>query len=240
MKSILFLILLIPILAFPQSEGVKWDYPVKPGTDVWKSLKNNAEKVEACQVPNGVLTDMDTQELINVCLDYPLLPDIFAFSDIKDGFKKFESDFNGFRELIKRDDAAKGLLKLYKNLDPISIPKEGSILEKGAYVFGFSFIELFFSYPLVIEKCSTKEKKEIMEELLSKKEKKKSRPDWYQTTGMQTNYLAIVNMLQSDQGEFQSGLDLSKVSPYIYSGILINPEITGQIDQAANKYIKNK
>lgn len=35
------------------------------------------------------------------------------------------------RELTKRHDAAKELLKLYKTLDPISIPDEGSILEKG-------------------------------------------------------------------------------------------------------------
>lgn len=240
MKTILFLFMLIPILVFSQTEKVKWDFPIKPGTETWKSLKNNAEKVEACQVPIVVLTAMETQELINVCLDYPLLPDIFAFNNIKDGFKKFVSDCNGFRELIKRDDVAKELLKLYKTLDPISIPKEGSILEKGNYAFEFSFIELFFSYPLVIEKCSTKEKKEIVEELLSKKEKKKSRPDWYQRTGMQTNYLAIVNTLQSDQGEIQSGLDVAEVSSYIYSGILTNPEITGQIDQLANKYIKNK
>jgi hypothetical protein len=241
MKSILFLILLIPMLAFPQIEGKgnKWDYPVKPGADAWKSLKNNAEKVQVCQIPGDVLATMNTKTLLNVCLDYPLLPDIFAFNNIKDGFGKFENDFNGFRELIKRDDAPKELLGLYKTLDPMSIPGEGSILEKGAYVFGFSFIELFISYPSVIEKYSTKEKKEIVGELLLKKEKKKSRPDWYQNIGMQTNDLAIVRMIQSDQGKFRSGLDSTQIYPYIYSGILTSPEIIDQIEQEAIQYVKS-
>lgn len=79
MKKILFFILLIPMLAFPQTEGAKWNYPVKPGTDAWKSLQNNSEKVQVCQVPNEILTAMSTQELIHICLNYPLLPDIFCF-----------------------------------------------------------------------------------------------------------------------------------------------------------------
>lgn len=239
MKSILFLILLIPMLAFPQSEGVKWDYPVKPGTDVWKSLKNNAEKVEACQVPNGVLTAMDTQELINVCLDYPLLPDIFAFSNIKDGFKKFESDFNGFGELLKRDDVAKELLKKYKSLDPNAIPANETILEKGNYVLSMSFLELFVSHPLMVGKIDTNGKKEIIKELLLKKEKKKQQPDWYQTTGIQTNYLAITSIILSDSDKFKSELNMTEVSPYIYSGILTNQDVPNQIDQVTDKYLKN-
>ncbi|MDP3180209.1 MAG: hypothetical protein Q8M67_00140, partial [Bacteroidota bacterium] len=168
MKPILFLILLIPVLAFPQTEekGNKWDFPVKPGTDSWKSLKNNTEKVETCQVPNDVLSAMRTAELLQVCLHYPLLPDIFAFNNIKVGFDKFERDFNGFRELVKRDDAAEELLKKYKSIDPAVIPVNGTILEKGNYVLSMSFIELFVSHPLVIEKISISDKKEIIIELM--------------------------------------------------------------------------
>ncbi|HYQ57115.1 MAG TPA: hypothetical protein VEP89_07185 [Draconibacterium sp.] len=238
MKSILILLFILPIMTFAQ-DNVTWDYPIKPGAETWKLLKNNAEKVQACQVPTEKLTAMSTQELIHLCLNYPLLLDIFAFNYIKDGFGKFESDFNGYRELIKRDNAAEELLKLYKNMDPTSIPKDGSILEKGDYVFKFSFIELFISYPMVVEKCSTNEKMEIVNELLLKKEKKKSRPDWYENTGIRTNYLAIVNILQSDTEKFQSGLNIAQVTPYIYWGILPTPEIIDQIDQEANQYVKN-
>lgn len=237
LKRIICLLLLVPFLAFAQKEDV-WDFPVRPGTKEWKSLKNNAEKVEVCQVPNKVLTAMSAQELLQICMNYPLLPDIFAFSNITVGFDKFESDFNGFRELLKHDDAPKELLRKYKSIDPAAIPDNGTILEKGNYALSMSFIELFFSHPLMIEKLGTSDKKEIVKELLSKKGKKKDRPDWYQTTGMQTNYLAIVNIIQSDPDKFQSGLEKSKVSPYIYSGILTDSEVLNQIDQEANQYLK--
>ena len=73
-----------------------------------------------------------------------------------------------------------------------------------------------------------------------KKEKKKYRPDWYQTTGIQTNYLAISIIILSDSDKFKSELDMTKVSPYIYSGILVNPDVPNKIDEAADKYlIKN-
>lgn len=239
MKLLMILLLVVPIVAISQFEKPKWDFPVKPGTDKWKTLKNNVEKVEACQIPKDVLSLLKTPELIQTCLNYPLLPDIFAFDNIKDGFEKFENDFNGFRELINREDVAIELLKLYKKIDPGYIPKDGTILEKGTYAFRLSFIELFVSHPLVIVKLSSSGKKEIIKEFLLKKEKKKTRPVWYQNTGIQTIYLAIVNIMQSDTNQFQSGLDVSKISPYIYSGILTNPETMDQIDQAANKYLKN-
>ena len=239
MKSILLIILLIPIFALPQSESVKWDYPVKPGSVFWKSLKNNSEKVLNCQIPSDVLVTMNTQDLLEVCLDYPLLPDIFAFNNIKDGFAKFENDFNGFRELLKRDDAPDELLKKYKSIEPAAIPANGTILEKGNYVLSMSFIELFVSHPLMVKKIDTNGKKEIIKELLLKKEKKKNQPDWYQTTGIQTNYLAITSIVLSDSDKFKSELDMTKISPYIYYGILTNPDIPNQIDQVTDKYLKN-
>lgn len=239
MKLILFSILLIPMLVFSQSEGAKWDYPVKPGSKVWKSLKNNAEKVQNCQIPSDVLATMNTRDLLKVCLNYPLLPDIFAFNNIKDGFTKFENDFNGFQELLKRDDAPDELLKKYKSIEPSAIPASGTILEKGNYVLSMSFIELFISHPLIIKKINTNSKKEIIKELLLKKGKKKNQPDWYQTTGIQTNYLAITSIVLSDSDKFKSELDMTKVSPYIYSGVLTTPEILNQIDQVTNKYLKN-
>ena len=72
-----------------------------------------------------------------------------------------------------------------------------------------------------------------------KKEKKINQPDWYQTTGIQTNYLAITSIILSDADKFKSDLDMTKVLPYIYYGILSNQDIPNQIDKAADKYLKN-
>ncbi|MCF8359111.1 MAG: hypothetical protein K9H26_10155 [Prolixibacteraceae bacterium] len=237
LKEVLILFLLIPIFSFAQEDGI-WDFPVKPGAVEWKTFLNNAEKVQACQVPATTLSSIPTGELVQICLNYPLLPDIFAFNNLQDGFNKFENDFNGFGELLRRDDALEELVKEYKSIDPAAIPQNGTILEKGNYVLRTSFLELYISHPSIIKKINFEEKKEIVKDLLLKKEKKGNRPSWYQTTGMQTSYFAIVNLVQSEPKKFKPDFDVSKVSAYIYSGILAEADITEQIDKAANKYIE--
>ena len=111
-KSTHFKLLIVAVLLitcnnlFSQDPEVIWDFPVKPGTAEWKSLKNRHERCNACQIPDDVLPVLSTEQLIEVCLRYPFLIDIRAFDNILTGFDKYSRDFNGFRELIKRSDAA--------------------------------------------------------------------------------------------------------------------------------------
>ncbi len=155
-KILILLLIILPLISFAQE--TVWDYPVKPGDSKWKAFLNNAEKVQACQVPATTLSSLSTGELIQLCLDYPLLPDIFAFNNLQDGFSKFENDFNGFKELLQRNDALDELVKEYKSIDPTAIPVNGTILEKGDYVLGISFLELFISHPSIIGKINEREK----------------------------------------------------------------------------------
>ena len=43
-----------------------YEYPIKPGTDQWKALKNQKEKVAACQLPDSILESVSTIELLNI------------------------------------------------------------------------------------------------------------------------------------------------------------------------------
>lgn len=54
-KIILCLLIIIPVISYFQ-ERATWDFPVKPGTESWKLLKNNPEKVSVCQIPDQILT----------------------------------------------------------------------------------------------------------------------------------------------------------------------------------------
>ena len=92
-KIIVLLLLAIPIISLAQ-EKASWDFPMKPGSEEWKALSSNEEKISACQIPYKQLSSIATFELIQVCLNYPLLPDVFAFNNAKDGFVKYETDFN--------------------------------------------------------------------------------------------------------------------------------------------------
>ena len=63
-KMILLTMLVCPILIFGQA----WDYPVKPGTEEWKSLKSHCEKISVCQIPNEILKNCSTEDLLEICL----------------------------------------------------------------------------------------------------------------------------------------------------------------------------
>ena len=79
--------------------GCVWDYPVKPGMEEWKQFHSNEEKVNACQIPENIVCCLSTEKLTEICLQYPLLADVFAFNFLSMGADKLFEDFNGIREL---------------------------------------------------------------------------------------------------------------------------------------------
>jgi hypothetical protein len=171
-----------------------------------------------------ILENLTTNELLKVCLAYPLIHDIFAFNNIQDGFRKFENDYNGFKELLTRNDCQNELLKYYKELSPNAIPNSESIVQKGKYVFSISFVELFISHPTVISKLNATQKNEIVQELLLKKKKKELRINWYETYGLQTLYGALVKVIHSSASEFVPNYGLPETTHYLNSGFSPNKE----------------
>ena len=93
-----------------------WDYPVKPGMKEWEQLRSYEEKVRACQIPEKILSSLSTEDLTEICLLYPLLKNVFAFTSVSMGADKLYNDFNGIRELFRRKEVSKELIKHYNNL----------------------------------------------------------------------------------------------------------------------------
>jgi hypothetical protein len=93
---------------------LSWDYPIQPGMEAWFAFQTNQEMIDACQIPENILSALSTKELAAVCLQYPLLiTTMFAFNIPDDGIDAVFSEFNGIRELFKRDKGATELLDVY-------------------------------------------------------------------------------------------------------------------------------
>lgn len=60
--------------------------------------------VKNCQLEDEKIQRMSTNELFNVVMAYPLLIDVFLYDDIDQGIKSVSQQYNGLRELLKRDD----------------------------------------------------------------------------------------------------------------------------------------
>jgi len=90
----------------------KWTYPV--GTEEWSMLEKRKDRIKACQIPQRVISSLSTEDLTELCLQYPYISNALSFTSIKAGVDKLFNDFNGIRELFKREDVAKELLKQYQ------------------------------------------------------------------------------------------------------------------------------
>jgi hypothetical protein len=161
-----------------------WDYPVKPGTAEWKQFQSNEEMVRACQIPEDVLTYITTEELADICLQYPLLYDVFAFNGLSDGLDKLFSDFNGIRELYKRNDVSSNLIKRYSSKVQNFSFLEGTNpdVEKGFFIISVSALEVLLSRVEI-----QNQQKEILQNLVAGYEEKMKYADHFKGFGFRTN-----------------------------------------------------
>ena len=237
MKTIFYLLFLFccSLILRAQSIDKAYEFPIKPGTKAWENLKNHAEKVNACQIPDSILELISTEELIDICLDYPLFPDIMAFNSVQDGINHLKQNFNGIRELIARDDYPQILLSKYKLISPLEYDKGWTLIEKGRYSFEITSIELLLSQNEVINKMSKEDKKDVVKILL-KKDKEKSESEIYGSISHMSNVYAISRIIYSDKFE-----EFDSDSTYHFSrnGYLNETKHYTVIKEKANKYLND-
>ncbi len=116
----------------------------------WK-LCSFKQKFDACQIPDSLLSELTTKELVELCASHPLNPICYAYNNPMDGAQYIMKNFNGFKELQKREDAAERLLDFYEGIDfinvtnspyPISLKGDNNKVYSGSNI---QFIELILA-----------------------------------------------------------------------------------------------
>lgn len=132
--KILFIVSLFCFMVLPISAQTRtWDYPIKVGSAEWKKIIDHNEMLRVCQIPNETLTILKSDELVKICLDYPLIIDCFAYNSIKQGVEKVINRFNGMKELICRKDAAFIIFTELYNRSMIDQDHLSGDFERGKY-----------------------------------------------------------------------------------------------------------
>lgn len=100
------------------NDGAKEEYtiPFHQNDIKWNSYRNTDERLAALQIPQDVLNKISTDNLIDVCFDFPYLFDFYAYDNQYQGFECLKKEFNGFQELLTRPDVAKVLINRYREL----------------------------------------------------------------------------------------------------------------------------
>jgi len=202
MKNLFIIFLIMVSFAIKaQDNNLTWNFPINPSTPEWKELKSYDEQLSAYNIPERMIKNISTPELVKICLAYPEWGIINAFNDRRIGLNNMMSQFNGFSELFARNDAAKELIKVYSRLDPLAIGKDWTLLQKGNYSFSINCVELLLSQGLIIDKLDEQDIQVLLDMAVLKYESKKQVPDVYSLWSLSPTAGLCLSILDKD-GKF--------------------------------------
>jgi hypothetical protein len=163
-----------------QSVTTPYVYPVKPGTEEWKALKTQKEKLRVCQVPEDILRNMTPDALVETCLSYPMFDvAIIAHDGRQEGFDALVQDFNGIRELLRRKDVGSSLLSRYRDFDPLAYDTSWTPVKRGYFKLSLNRLEILLSQDTILSNMDAPTRKEILSLTVEKFKAKQQHPDFY-------------------------------------------------------------
>lgn len=156
----------------------RFSFPVKPEDPEWKQMDSPISRILSLQIPNNVIDEIPTDDLLGLCLDYPYIIDVLFADNFQKGVEICISEFNGFQELLSREDVVTALEKELDNIPQIIKKlKNETDVDKGKYSFRCFFLELLTAQNTILSKMSKEEIKSICLSLYRNVEAKKTEPD---------------------------------------------------------------
>jgi hypothetical protein len=126
---------------------------------------------DTCVVPKNILKHLTDDGLIVTCLNYPPYFNIFYFDYYQEGFNRILSECNIFNEIYIRKGIVTKLISKYESLEVDSIK---SIYYTDKKPFTIRYLEILLAQNQIIGKMSGAEKKQLIAEVLSKYEYRKT------------------------------------------------------------------
>jgi len=248
MKKLKFLFLFlctlfIGFISYPifgqTSENDAYEYPVKPGTKEWAELKSHHEMVSACIIPENVLKTISTDGLIQTCLNYPLFGDILFYDDLQRGFDAIVKEFNGFQELIRKEDAGIKIFEVYKTFEDAPFIETLTLNEKSNYVTKLILIETLLAQESLYSKLKSDERVALIKLCKEILIKKMNNSKVYGLFSQSTNCLLLGRIMVWEK--YSSFLDLlsqeAGLKYFLDNAPVILPEHVNLILTYCNSYI---
>uniref|UniRef100_UPI004057A619 hypothetical protein n=1 Tax=Acetatifactor sp. TaxID=1872090 RepID=UPI004057A619 len=142
--------------------SISFEYPIRAGMEEWKNL-NHGERVLASQIPEDVLMNMTTEELVEAVIDYPCFIDMIFYDTYQEGFEAVLEHFNGLQELLKREDAGSYLLTRYSNENLLMTLNSNNDSEKFYDLLDVIYIETLLAQPEIAEDLTEEEMLDLAE-----------------------------------------------------------------------------
>jgi len=177
----------------PEDSAVNdaYDFPVKPGTEEWKTFQTHGEMLEACQIPEDILKNISTSGLVETVLNYPLLGDYRCYNDFQYGFNQVVSRSNGIQELFARKDAGIELLAKYCTLDPVAIQDDWTDAQKGFYAWSIQDVEMMLVQEQILGTLTYEQCQDLVKEARIINIFKQQHPEVFSSYGLASTTLVI-------------------------------------------------
>lgn len=227
---------------YAQEKNGVYEYPVKPGSEQWKAFTNHIEMINSCQIPNSILPNMTTEDLIQTCLNYPLYGDMFCYNYIQQGFNAVFTNFNGLQELFQRKDAGLILLKKYKNMAVDSFEENGSLLDKGKYASKLYSLEILIAQETILSQLQKDQKKQLIEECIKKSEEKSKYSEVYGMLSYMNIVLILGRVLTNENYEpLIQKIEVDKrTKSFLEQGSILDPILFDEILNFSINYITKR
>ena len=175
-------------------------FPVRPGMPEWAEFTSGQEKTNALQVPEDILKNMSSNGLVETCFDYPLLVTMMAVDTIQYGLEKQMEEFNGFHELMTREDAGRIMLARFKQTNVECIPKGDEIIV-GNYTLFFVYTGMIQAQSVFLEQLAPSELRELLDEALIKYNQMELIGDPYSILNLKIEALLMARVMVSEKYE---------------------------------------
>ncbi len=149
-----------------------YNFPIKAGTKEWMKIQTHDDMIRACKIPDDSLKNISTSRLIETCLSYPLMMDMLAFDNPKNGFINTYSNFNGFQELVGRGDVDTQLFDKFIHELPQNIETIKGDIDRGSFTFRFTILEMMLSHDPILNKLDYNQQSQLIIDLIAKSEAK--------------------------------------------------------------------
>lgn len=214
------------------SYGQPYQYPVRPGTDQWKALNSTVEKIAICQLPESLVKNISTRDLLISCLNYPLLNNYTASNSAYDGLLNIIKTFNGLSEFLERSDAHQILLDYYISDKTSDINRK---LDKGGYTFISSAIELLLCHENIVNRFNQNEQKRVLKLLLLKYQEKEQFKEYFGFYGKMTTAFVATKYIERLDKQFLILNDRQKL--FSEKMLMIDLKVVDELLITINDYV---
>ena len=184
----------------------KYHFPDISKMNDWERPTIIQDRLAALQIPDAVLASISTEGLLETCLDFPYLIDIFHANDYQTGFNALVEEFNGFREILKRSDLTTALIGKYNRVGTdVKGLRMLNIIEQGMFSFRHFVLEFMLAQDVVLNNLNKEQEETLFLLTVEHKKIKSSYTDIFSSLNDVPVNLLYAKKILSDN---QAGADM--------------------------------